>query len=72
MLGNVFDALAVDPDLPAVVEAIEKLLSGVRKRRGHVYGLSCEAEVPALRDCFVALLLAMTKVVIASGAKQSR
>jgi hypothetical protein len=33
---------------------------------------SVKPKVPALRDCFVALLLAMTKVVIASRAKQSR
>ncbi len=33
VLGDVLDALAVDPDLPAVVEAVEKFLAGVRQHR---------------------------------------
>ena len=35
MLGDFLYALAVDPHLPAVVEAVEKLLTGIGKR-GHV------------------------------------
>ena len=36
MLGDVLDALAVDPHLSAVVEAVEKFLAGVGKVRRHV------------------------------------
>src|SRR5207249_10675034 len=38
---DVLDALAVDPDLAAVVEALEKLLAGVRERRLLHSGLRC-------------------------------
>jgi hypothetical protein len=39
--GDVLDALAVDPDLAAVVEALEKLLAGVREGRLLPGGLRC-------------------------------
>jgi hypothetical protein len=36
MRGDTLHTLAVDPDFPAVVEALEEFLAGVRKR--HVLG----------------------------------
>src|SRR5262245_30684580 len=35
VLGDVFDPLAVDPDLAVVVQALYKFLAGVRQHRGH-------------------------------------
>src|SRR5271169_3826805 len=56
VLGDVFDALAVDPYLSAVVEAVEKFLAGVGKQCRHSYGLPEVAKMPA-RDCFAALAM---------------
>ena len=44
MLGDVLDALAVDPHLSAVVEAVEKFLAGIGKQCRHRYRLPGEAE----------------------------
>src|SRR5271165_2329213 len=66
MLGDVFDALAIDPDLPAVIEAVEKLLAGIGKQCRHSYGLPEMAQMPA-RDCFAPL--AMTTSVIARSPR---
>ena len=45
MGGHVLDPLAVDPHLPAVVEAIEEFLAGVGKRSRHGSGFPVRARI---------------------------
>jgi len=50
MLGDVRYPLAVDPHLTPVVEAVEKLLAGVRQLRVHIYRLPAKCHAPCPAD----------------------
>jgi hypothetical protein len=53
MLGDLLYALAVDPYLPAVVEAVEKFLARIGKRRSHAHSLPvgrCRREIASHRN----------------------
>ena len=74
MLGDVFYALAVDPHLSAVIEAVEKLLTRIGKRRDMPWfslrrrvqlNARCGADLPAQQ-----LNIAATRLVNVSIARQ--
>jgi hypothetical protein len=77
VLGDVFYALAVNPNLSTIVKAVEKLLACIGKQRRHLYCLPVKPKI-LVRDCFATLAMTTfvvpTPLVIArsEATKQSR